>query len=120
VNCTFTESDFEVKKLWNVSANGGGNVGRVCELNCTSVIYEWDAGKVAVNLKKHRVSFEHATSVFLDPLALTFPDPDHSAQEHREITIGSYYEKGTRVRLSLRARETNPHYQRTIGYASGT
>ena len=52
------------------------------------MIYEWDAGKAAANLKKHRVSFEDATSVFLGPLALTFPDPDHSAEEHREITIG--------------------------------
>jgi len=27
--------------------------------------------------------------VFLDALALTYPDPDHSAEEDREITIGS-------------------------------
>jgi uncharacterized DUF497 family protein len=52
------------------------------------VIYEWDAGKAAANLKKHRVSFEDAASVFLDPLAVTYPDPDHSVEEHREITIG--------------------------------
>lgn len=57
------------------------------------MIYEWDAGKAAANLKKHRVSFEVATSVFLDPLALTFPDPDHSVAEQREITIGHTMEK---------------------------
>jgi uncharacterized DUF497 family protein len=52
------------------------------------VIYEWNAGKAAANWRKHRVSFEEASTVFLDPLATTFPDPDHSPEEHREITIG--------------------------------
>ena len=52
------------------------------------VTFEWDARKAAANLKKHRVSFEEAATVFHDPLALTFTDPDHSSDEHREITIG--------------------------------
>jgi len=52
------------------------------------VIYEWDPVKAAANGKKHRVRFEEAASVFLDPSALTFPDPDHSQKEDREITIG--------------------------------
>jgi hypothetical protein len=38
--------------------------------------------------RKHGVSFEEAVTVFLDPLALTFPDPYHSVEEEREITIG--------------------------------
>jgi hypothetical protein len=45
------------------------------------VVYEWDPAKAAANLKKHRVSFEEAASVFLDPGALTFWDPDHSDEE---------------------------------------
>lgn len=53
------------------------------------MIYEWDPVKAAANVKNHRVRFEEAASVFLDPLALTFPDPDHSSKEDREITIGS-------------------------------
>jgi uncharacterized DUF497 family protein len=52
------------------------------------VTYEWDPAKAAGNVKKHRVSFEEAASVFLDVSALTFWDPDHSAEEDREITIG--------------------------------
>jgi uncharacterized DUF497 family protein len=52
------------------------------------VTYEWDPEKGAANFKKHRVTFEEAASVFLDPAALTFWDPDHSEQEDREITIG--------------------------------
>ena len=41
------------------------------------MVYEWDAKKAKGNRRKHRISFEDAASVFLDPLALTFPDPDH-------------------------------------------
>ena len=50
--------------------------------------YEWDPAKAAANLKKHGVSFEEAASIFLDALALTFWDPDHSEEEERDITIG--------------------------------
>jgi uncharacterized DUF497 family protein len=52
------------------------------------VIYGWDPAKAAANARKHRVSFEEAASIFLDPSALTFADPDHSADEERWITIG--------------------------------
>ena len=52
------------------------------------MIYEWDSEKAAENQRKHGVSFDEASSVFLDPLALTFDDPDHSLSEHRFITIG--------------------------------
>jgi uncharacterized protein len=44
--------------------------------------------KAARNLKKHRLAFEEAANVFLDRSAITFPDPDHSSDEIREITIG--------------------------------
>ena len=92
------------------------------------MIYEWDAGKAAANLKKHRVSFEDATSVFLDPLAVTFPDPDHSMEEHREITIGhtmreelvfvSHCERGNRIRIisaRLATRLERRQYEEGIG-----
>ena len=52
------------------------------------MVYEWDAVKAKANLHKHGVSFEEAATVFRDPLALTFADPDHSGGEEREITIG--------------------------------
>jgi hypothetical protein len=52
------------------------------------VTYEWDPAKAAANVRKHGVSFEEAASVFLDPAALTFLDPDHSGDEERAITIG--------------------------------
>ncbi|HEV8239330.1 MAG TPA: BrnT family toxin [Thermoanaerobaculia bacterium] len=50
--------------------------------------YEWDDSKAAANEKKHGVTFEEACSVFLDPLATTYDDPDHSASEARFLTSG--------------------------------
>ena len=50
--------------------------------------FEWDPDKALVNLRKHRVSFDEAITVFGDPLALSFNDPDHSDQERRFLTFG--------------------------------
>lgn len=38
--------------------------------------FEWDPKKVEVNQKKHGVSFHEAATVFADPLAITFSDPN--------------------------------------------
>jgi hypothetical protein len=53
------------------------------------VILEWDPEKAASNLTKHGVDFHEAGTVLDDPLSTTFPDPDHSADEQRYLTIGS-------------------------------
>lgn len=45
--------------------------------------------KPGVIFSKHGISFEEAATVFGDPLSDTFPDPDHSFEEHRFIIIGS-------------------------------
>ncbi len=50
--------------------------------------FEWDPAKAAANASKHGVSFAEAATVLGDPLSWTFPDPDHSQTEYREITIG--------------------------------
>ena len=50
--------------------------------------YEWDAQKAAANRRKHGVSFDEAASVFLDSLAVTGADLEHSVGELRHITIG--------------------------------
>ncbi|WP_132975537.1 BrnT family toxin [Thiobaca trueperi] len=49
---------------------------------------DWDAKKAASNVRKHSVSFEEAGTVFGDPMALTFDDPDHSTGEMRFLTFG--------------------------------
>jgi uncharacterized protein len=92
------------------------------------VIYEWDPKKARANLAKHRVSFEEAATVFLDPLAVTYPDPDHSSEELREITVGhsakqrviSLYHTQRRDRIRIiGARRATPRerkqYEESIG-----
>jgi uncharacterized protein len=50
--------------------------------------FAWDPSKAASNLRDHRVTFEEASSVFGDALAITFDDPDHSEGESRLLTFG--------------------------------
>ena len=50
--------------------------------------FEWDESKASKNLRKHGVSFDEATTVFGDPLAITYPDPEHSFEEDRFLTFG--------------------------------
>lgn len=54
-----------------------------------SLEFEWDQNKAKTNAKKHGVPFEEASSVFADPLALTIPDPLHSEEEDRFVTLGT-------------------------------
>lgn len=95
------------------------------------MVYEWDPAKAAANLNKHRVSFEEAASVFLDPAALTFLDPDHSDEEEREITIGrsarrrvlfvAHSERDDRIRIISARRATRRErrqYEEGIGEAT--
>jgi uncharacterized protein len=50
--------------------------------------FDWDNQKAQLNWRKHRISFEEASTVFSDPLAISFPDPDHSEKEERWVIIG--------------------------------
>jgi len=51
--------------------------------------FEWDNKKATTNIKKHKISFQEAATIFGDPLAITFNDPDHSVGEYRMITFGN-------------------------------
>jgi uncharacterized protein len=51
--------------------------------------FEWDEPKATGNLSKHGVSFDEAATVFLDSLAVSGSDPDHSHGEMRYVTFGS-------------------------------
>ena len=53
-----------------------------------NIQFEWDEEKAKKNLKKHKVSFEEAKTVFYDPNALLIADPDHSNDEDRFIIMG--------------------------------
>lgn len=71
--------------------------------------FTWDPAKALANARKHGVSFDEAATVFGDPLARVHDDPDHSAEEQREIIIGhstsgrlllvSFTERGEFVRI---------------------
>lgn len=50
--------------------------------------FEWDPSKAKTNLYRHGVAFMEAATVFGDPLATTFADPDHEDGEARWITLG--------------------------------
>ncbi|MDB5969355.1 MAG: hypothetical protein JWQ90_1805 [Hydrocarboniphaga sp.] len=50
--------------------------------------FTWDARKAAANIRKHKASFNEASTVFGDSLSVTVPDPDHSVGERRFVTIG--------------------------------
>lgn len=50
--------------------------------------FEWDPYKAKQDLRKHKVSFDRAAEVFLDPLAISIYDEEHSSDEDRWITIG--------------------------------
>lgn len=53
-----------------------------------ALVFEWDSRKARSNLAKHRVSFDEASTVFGDALAIAIHDPLHSDCEDRFILIG--------------------------------
>lgn len=78
--------------------------------------FEWNHQKAKNNVRKHRVSFTEAVTVFDDPLLIMISDPDHSDEEERWLLIGEsnrhrllvvvYTEKGNRIRLISARRAT--------------
>ena len=53
-----------------------------------SIKFEWDPRKARRNLRKHGIDLTEASTVFADTLSITIPDPDHSEDEERWVTIG--------------------------------
>lgn len=50
--------------------------------------FEWDLSKAIINIDKHGITFEEASTVFNDEYAILFDDPDHSIQEERFLLLG--------------------------------
>jgi len=50
--------------------------------------FEWDSNKARINIEVHKVSFAEATTVFNDNYRHIEPDPEHSDDEERTVTIG--------------------------------
>ncbi len=85
-------------------------------------LFEWDTEKATANTKKHGVTFDEASTVFGDPLAILIPDPDHSVAEQRYLLLGmsdrrrllvvAHAERPPRTRL-ISARRAAPKERRT-------
>lgn len=85
------------------------------------MLLEWDPDKAASNYTKHGVDFHEAGTVLDDPLSTTFPDPDHSLDEQRYLSVGSslsgrilvvaHTDRGEAVRL-ISARPATPSERR--------
>ena len=79
-------------------------------------VFDWDPEKAESNLRKHGVSFEEASTVFGDPLALLMTDPDHSAKEERYVLLGI----SLRQRLLVVAFAERPPMTRIISARRAT
>lgn len=87
-----------------------------------ALTFEWHEEKAKENLRKHKVNFEEAKTVFNDPLSITIADPKHSADEDRYIDIGLsvkgqvlvvvYTERGSNIRI-ISCRKATKAEQRT-------
>ena len=50
--------------------------------------FDWDENKNRINLEKHGITFEEASTVFFDDRAILFDDPEHSIDEDRFLLLG--------------------------------
>jgi len=90
--------------------------------------FEWDTEKAELNLKKHGVSFEEASTVFGDALARIFDYEEHSIEERRDGIVGhsienrllivSFTERENDTIRIISARETTPKERRNYENAN--
>lgn len=53
-----------------------------------NIKFEWDTKKAQINIEKHGISFNEASTVFADEDAILFDDPEHSIEEERFMLLG--------------------------------
>jgi uncharacterized DUF497 family protein len=83
----------------------------------TNLDFEWDEAKAIANLKKYKISFEEAKTVFADPFSITVGAPKHSIDEQSFIDIGaiangkilvvSYTQRDEKIVLLVAANQQN-------------
>lgn len=81
------------------------------------LLFEWDPKKARLNIKRHGISFDEASTAFRDPLSRTIDDPLHSDDEERFVLIGQsvrgrllvvvHTERGDRIRIISARLATN-------------
>ena len=91
-----------------------------------TIAFVWDLTKAESNLKKHKIPFEEAQTVFSDPNARMIFDPEHSGDEDRFILLGissglkllvvchCYMEDDMVIRI-ISARKANKNEQKQYG-----
>ena len=91
-------------------------------------IFDWNENKNQINIKKHGIGFDEASSVFYDENAILFDDPIHSEYEDRFLLLGvsnnanicmvchCYRESDTVIRIISARRATKKEVDR---YARG-
>ncbi|MCW5959905.1 MAG: BrnT family toxin [Pyrinomonadaceae bacterium] len=73
--------------------------------------FEWDIRKAQRNVRKHKISFERATTVFRDPNLLSVSDEEHSENEQRWLTMG-LDENGILLVISHKFENLSPEVSR--------
>ncbi|HDL85687.1 MAG TPA: BrnT family toxin [Candidatus Acetothermia bacterium] len=86
------------------------------------LLFEWDPKKAQLNIKRHKMSFDEASTAFRDPLSRTIDDPLHSDDEERSVLIGQsirgcllvvvHIERGDRIRIISARLATNKERSR--------
>lgn len=84
-------------------------------------IFDWDPKKAIINQKKHKVTFNEAVGIFIDPFILSKFDADHSEAESRWISLGiSEFERCLLVVHTEREIETETEIVRLISARRAT
>ena len=88
--------------------------------------FDWDENKNRINLEKHGITFEEASTVFFDERAILFDDPEHSIDEDRFLLLGMsetakvcivchcYRESDTVIRIISARQATRKEKQRYV------
>ena len=88
--------------------------------------FDWDENKNRINLEKHGITFEEASTVFFDDRAILFDDPEHSIDEDRFLLLGMsetakvcivchcYKESDTVIRIISARQATRKEEQRYV------
>ena len=88
--------------------------------------FDWDENKNRINLEKHGITFEEASTIFFDERALLFDDPEHSIDEDRFLLLGMsetakvcivchcYRESDTVIRIISARQATRKEEQRYV------
>ena len=74
--------------------------------------FEWDPRKAERNLKRRRISFAEASTVFYDPLAKTIADPDHCGNRAPRAYARPIAHRPVAHREAHAMARQNSHHQR--------